>query len=295
MFENINLIKKISNLKNKINVLLSDLNEQLNFTDLEIDDPIHRSESAINIIINSIEKLRAIFEKEKNVSQEIEIDFFKNVKPKFTSKLIYYNAIYKIETKKPHGGDRILKKYLNHELEKLKRYFDNNLEFYKYYRTGSNYLDTKYFTRGKFDIKLTLDSFYFEADHTFSTSHDFKVAKIMAHDLIQVYLEDKLLIMENREPKEKSQVNPKLKQNWTGSKVALIELLYALHTEGVFNNGTSDLKDVAEYFENIFNIDLGQYHRAFLEIRMRKSDQTKFLNALKEKLVKRMENTDEIS
>jgi hypothetical protein len=281
-------------LKNKINLLLSDLNEQLNFTDLEIDDPILRSESAINIIINSMAKLKAIFEKEKSISQETEIDFFKNIKPKFTSKLIYYNAIYKIETKKPHGGERILKKYINHELEKLKRYFDNNLDFYRYYRTGSNYLDTKYFTRGKFDIKLTLDSFYFEADHTFSTSHDFKVAKIMAHDLIQVYLEDKLLMLENKEPKEKSQVNPKVKQTWTGSKVALIELLYALHTEGVFNNGASDLKDVAEYFENVFNIDLGQYHRAFLEIRMRKSDQTKFLNALKEKLVKRMENTDDL-
>ena len=111
-----------------------------------------------------------------------------------------------------------------------------------------------------------MDSFYFEVDHTFSTSHDFKVAKIMAHDLIQVYLEDKLLMIENREAKDKSQVNHKLKQNWTGSKVALIELLYALHTEGVFNNGASDLKDIAEYFENIFNIDLGQYHRAFLEI-----------------------------
>ena len=141
---------------------------------------------------------------------------------------------------------------------------------------------------------MALDSFYFEADHTFSTSHDFKVAKILAHDLIQVYLEDKLLIMENRDPKEKSQVNSKVKQNWTGSKVALIELLYALHTEGVFNNGASDLKDIAEYFENVFNIDLGQYHRAFLEIRMRKSDQTKFLNTLKEKLVKQMENTDDL-
>jgi hypothetical protein len=281
-------------LKSRAVQLFSKLNEQLNFADLEIDDPIQRSESAINIIVNSIEKLKIIFEKEKNKSQEIEIDFFKNIKPKFTSKLIYYNAIFKIETKKPHGGERILKKYLNNELDKLKRYFDNNLDFYRYYRTGSNYLDTKYFTRGKFDIKMALDSFYFEADRTFSTSHDFKVAKIMAHDLIQVYLEDKLLMMENREPKEKSQVNPKLKQNWTGSKVALIELLYALHTEGVFNNGASDLKDIAEYFENIFNIDLGQYHRAFLEIRMRKSDQTKFLNALKEKLVKRMENTDDL-
>ncbi len=281
-------------MKSRAVQLFSKLNEQLNFADLEIDDPIQRSESAINIIVNSIEKLKIIFEKEKNKSQEIEIDFFKNIKPKFTSKLIYYNAIFKIETKKPHGGERILKKYLNNELDKLKRYFDNNLDFYRYYRTGSNYLDTKYFTRGKFDIKMALDSFYFEADRTFSTSHDFKVAKIMAHDLIQVYLEDKLLMMENREPKEKSQVNPKLKQNWTGSKVALIELLYALHTEGVFNNGASDLKDIAEYFENIFNIDLGQYHRAFLEIRMRKSDQTKFLNSLKEKLVKRMENTDDL-
>jgi hypothetical protein len=253
---NLNIYNKL-NLK--INTLLSDLNEQLNFIDIEFDDTINRCEKAIEIIIVSIQKLKILFLKEKFKNQEQEIDFFKNIKPKFTSKLIYYNVIFKIETKKPHGGERILKKYLNNELDKLKRYFDNNLDFYRYYRTGSNYLDIKYFTRGKFDIKMALDSFYFEADHTFSTSHDFKVAKILAHDLIQVFLEDKLLIMENRDPKEKSQVNPKVKQNWTGSKVSLIELLYALHTEGVFNNGASDLKDIAEYFENVFNIDLGQY------------------------------------
>lgn len=278
----------------KINQLLTDLNEQLNFTDLEIDDPIKRCENAIDINLKSMQKLKLLFEKEKNKSQDYEVDFFKNVKPKFTSKLIFYNAVFKIETKKPHGGERIIKKYLNNELDKLKRYFDSNLDFYRYYRTGSSYLDHKYFVRGKFDVKLALDSFYFEADHTFSTSHDFKVAKILAHDLIQVYLEDKLLIMENKDPKEKSQVQPKVKQTWTGSKVALIELLYALHTEGVFNNGASDLKDIAEYLEVVFDIDLGQYHRAFLEIRVRKSDQTKFLNSLKEKLVKRMENTDDL-
>lgn len=281
-------------MNSKINLLLTNLNEQINFIDLEIDNPINKCEKAIEIILISIKNLKKSIQKNNFKSVSEEIDFFKNIKPRFTSKLIYYNAVFKIETKKPHGGERILKKYLNNELDKLKRYFDNNLDFYKYYRTGSNYLDHKYFTRGKFDIKLALDSFYFEVDHTFSTSHDYKVAKIMAHDLIQVYLEDKLLMMENREPKEKSQVNPKVKQIWTGSKVALIELLYALHTEGGFNNGASDLKDIAEYFENIFNIDLRQYHRAFLEIRMRKSDQTKFLNSLKEKLVKRMENTDDL-
>ena len=281
-------------MNSKINQLLSDLNEQLNFIDLEIDDTIKRCEKAIEITIKSVQKLKLLFTKENFKNQEQEIEFFKNIKPKFTSKFIFYNMIYKIETKKPYGGERVVKKYLNNELQKLKIYFDNNLDFYKYYRTGSSYLDHKYFTRGKFDVKLALDSFYFEADRTFSTSHDFKVAKIMAHDLIQVYLEDKLLLIENKEPIEKSKVNLKVKQNWTGSKVALIELLYALHTEGVFNNGTSDLKEIAEYFENVFSIDLGQYHRAFLEIRMRKTDKTKFLNGMKEKLIRRMENTDEL-
>lgn len=280
-------------MNSKINLLLTDLNEQLNFIDIEIDDPIARCESAINVIIKSIEKLKIIFTKEKTISHEQEIDFFKNTKPRFSSKLIYYNVIFKIETKRPHGGERILKKYFNNELAKLKRYFDNNLDFYKYYRTGSNYLDHKYFTRGRFDIKLTLDSFYFEVDHTFSTSHDFKVAKIMAHDLIQVYLEDKLLMLENKEPREKSQVNPKVKQTWTGSKVALTELLYALHTEGVFNNGVSDLKDIAKYLEHVFEIDLGDYYRTFLELRMRKTSRTKFLSSLTDSLIKKMDEADE--
>ena len=279
---------------NKTGIVLQNLTEQLNFIDIEVDDIVHKCEKSIEITIKALQKVKDLVLKTGFKSKQEEINFFKEIKPLFTSKRIYHNLVYRIETKKPSGSSRILKKYYNNELEKLKRYFDDNLDFYKYYRTGSNYLDHKYFTRGKFDIKLALDSFYFEADRTFSTSHDFKVAKIMAHDLIQVYLEDKLLVMENKEPKEKSQVNHKLKQNWTGSKVALVELLYALHTEGIFNNGTSDLKDIAEYFENVFNIDLGQYHRTFLEIRMRKSDQTKFLNGLKEKLVKRMENTDDL-
>ena len=81
---------------------------------------------------------------------------------------------------------------------------------------------------------------------------------------------------------------------WTSPKVALIELMYALHTEGVFNNGAADLKDIAEYFEHVFEIDLGQYRRAFLEIRARKSDNTKFLTTLNDVLLKRMENSDEV-
>ena len=277
----------------KILKLLATLNDQLNFIDLEIDNQSTRCEKAIEIILKTIDSLRGVLLKTKFKTDAEEIKFFKEIKPQFTSKLIYYNTIFKIEMKRPNGGNRIVKKYYNNELVKLKAFFDNELEFYKYYRSGSTYLDHKYFLRSKFDIKMSLSSYYFEADTNFSTSHDYKVAKILANDLIQLYLENNLVLIGNKDNGEKSQRKPNLKMIWTSPKVALIELVYALHTEGVFNNGAADLKDIAEYFEHIFEIDLGQYRRTFLEIRTRKADRAKFLTTLNKGLLKRMEDTDE--
>jgi hypothetical protein len=278
----------------KYNILLNKLNEQLNFIDLEIDDQIKKCEQAITIILKSINELKKVTTKSNFKTEAEEIQFFKEIKPQFTSKLIYFNRVYKIEMKKPNGGNRVLKKYYNKELLKLKVFFDNELEFYQYFRSGSTYLDFKYFFRGKFDIKLVLDSYYFETDTSFATSHDFKVATILANDLIELYIENQLIMLENKENTEKSQRKPNVKMTWTGSKVALVELMYALHTEGVFNNGAADLKEIAEYFEYIFDIDLGQYRRVFLEIRARKSDKTKFVTTLNDQLLKRMEDSDEV-
>ena len=277
----------------KIQMLLNNLTEQLNFIDLEIDDAVLKCEKSVEVTITTIQKvkkeiLRVGF---KSVSEEIH--FFKEIKPQFSSKRIYYNSVYRIETKKPSGSTRILKKYYNNELEKLKRYFDDNLDFYKYYRTKSTYLDYKYFVRGSFDVKQSLDNFYYETDLNFSTSHDFKIAKIIANDLLQLYLEDCIKLLDRKSNKLITQRNPNAKLIWTGSKIALTELLYALQTEGVFNNGSADLKIIAEFFEDNFSLDLGQYRRNFLEIRARKENRTKFLDTLKTNLLKRMDDTDE--
>ena len=277
----------------KVNLLFSNLNEQLNFIDLEIDNQIKKCENAIDIILKSIINVKKIVAKNNFKTETEEILFFKELKPLFTSKLIYYNMIYKIEMKKPNGGNRILKKYYNNELLKLKAFFDNELEFYQYYRSGSTYLDYKYFLRGKFDIKMALDSYYFETDKIFSTSHDFKVAKILANDLIQLYLENQLIMIDNKDNSEKTFRKPNINLTWTSSKVALTELLYALHAEGVFNNGNTEIKDIGTYLEYAFNIELGDYYRTFLELRMRKTSRTKFLSSLTDGLIKKMDEADE--
>ena len=120
----------------KINLLITNLNEQLNFLDLEVTEPIKHSEKAIEMIVKSLENLKGIIVKNKFRTESEEILFFKEVKPQVFSKLIFYTKVLKIETKRPKGTDRSQRKYLMNELDKLKHFFDNNLEFYQYYRTG---------------------------------------------------------------------------------------------------------------------------------------------------------------
>ncbi|MDY9918940.1 RteC protein [Porphyromonadaceae bacterium KH3R12] len=266
---------------------LHKLETAINELEIESDCSLQRIEAVIHLIVKCLSEVKEYVSERgfKNIDEEIR--FFKYQKPAILSKLIYYNAIYRIETKKPYGTEPI-RKYLNRELKKLKRYFDNNLDFYKYYRTNNSYLDEKLFVRKCYDIKLCLDTYYFQSDHNFSTSHDYKAAKIIANDLIQVYIEDQLY---DKDLKDKSTAPKKL--NWTGSKVALIELIYALHNQGVFNDGNADIRLIAKYFENTFDVNLGNFYQTYLELRNRKINPTKFLDTLREGLIRKMNEQDE--
>lgn len=138
-----------------------------------------------------------------------------------------------------------------------------------------------------------MDSVYFQIDHRFATSHDYKMARIIANDEIKNFLLEQMEKLERKPITTQSPYPLSKSLKWTGSKVDLIELIYALHSEGVFNNGATGLKEVITFFESSLEIELGQFNRVFLEIRHRKSDRTKFMNTLKNKLIIRMDDADE--
>lgn len=89
----------------------------------ETDCSVQRIEAIIDIIVKCLSEVKEYVLNRgfKNIDEEIH--FFKYQKPAIVSKLIYYNAIYKIETRKPYGAKPI-RKYLNKELKKLKRFFE---------------------------------------------------------------------------------------------------------------------------------------------------------------------------
>ncbi len=231
--------------------------------------------------------------KHKFKNQTEEIKYFKSQKPKLLSKLIYFGKVYHIENNKPQGTYKSKRKYLLNELDKINRYFDNNIDFIRYYRSNENYLDHKYFVRNQIDFRQSHESFSIELDKKQSTGFDFKVAKIIANDLLQVYLHDELNSLEFYNNKEKATTTQKVKQTWTDPKTALIEIIYAFHSHASLDNGKPDIKEIASNFEQIFNIDLGDYYKTYLEMKMRKTSRTKFLDALKESLLKRMDSADD--
>jgi len=187
----------------------------------------------------------------------------------------------------------VQKAFTLQQLDLLKGSFDNNIDFYRYYRAHRTDFDKHYFLRSQPDIETYFDSFYFERDPKFSTGYDLKVATILANDMLSDYLNAELISEDLPNVHQFDNTNiQKVKAKWTGSKVALIELIYAFNTSKCINNGKSDLKRMTSYVENLFDIDLGDVYRTFIEIRGRKGNRVQCLDDLRKKLIARMDEVD---
>lgn len=273
--------------------LISEFEAKLEALETCTDDILYRAETGIAYTERWIKTLREEVVRHSFGSIQEEIFFFKHIKPQIFSKLIYYSKLFNIESKRPRSSSKFQIKYLNNQIDKLQVFFNDNLEFYHYYRRGATSLDEQYFVRGKSDLRSTTDFFNFYIDEKFSTCQDGTVATIMAYDMLIVYLQQEIEKLENYKDNQNTNL---MKQSsrlfWTGNKTDLIELIYALQSSGAINSGTADIKEMATLFEQIFNIDLGNYYHTFIEIRARKGSRTKFLDRLQESLLKRFEESD---
>ena len=256
--------------------------------------PIVFARGGIEIVKLAIERLRQHVITNGFSSEESEVSFFKEVKPKFMSKLIFFRKMYDSEVKRPLMVDKInAKKYFKREIRKVKRNYQKRSEIYAYYKSGATHLDRVYFLRRPGDLLYSADSFMI-VDSSFQTLHDSTVSEFLADEEYCAYLYRQLSVTETLQQTVGIIQNKSAKGlRWTGSKVALTELVYALYSAGVLNDGNADVKDIVADISKLFNIDIGNFYRTFQEIRLRKKDRVSFLNHLIERLEDRMNYWDE--
>lgn len=216
-------------------------------------------------------------------NDEEEIYFFHTIKPKILGKLIYYNKVYRIETGCPVNNGKIYHTYFTSRLQELKKEYAEhicNSDFYRYYRSGRSDKDEVYFRLGNINYHDGLNSFVFEIDSQFSTFYDYKVARIIANELLYNYLLTKInpdenpnVILQNSESKKDV--------FWTDSKNALIELVYALYASGAISHGKIGIRKISLLFQILFRVPLGDLHHSFHRMKTRAGSRTAFLDHLK--------------
>ena len=88
-------------------------------------------------------------------------------------------------------------------------------------------------------------------------------------------------------------VKPAKKLHWTGKATDLVELLYALDTCDCINNGEIGVEELADALSEIFGVEIKNCYNVYMNIKRRKDDsRTYFLDELREKLNKRMVESD---
>jgi hypothetical protein len=280
-------------MKEKLADILYKVDIEIDKIDLYGYDIIETSLSMVHRLQNVLVNLRGELQTYTFPTKEEEIYFFKNQKPELLGRLLYFYKIYRIETQCPTGSNEVIRLYINKELDSLTYFFNRNLDFYQYYRSHSTIHDEHYFLRGRTDIRLCTDSAQFDKDPNFSTGYDYKVAKILANEMLRIYLNKKLqkLGSESYIEKQRQGINSKTPVRFTGKKSALIELGYALASSGDINHGNIEIKELMNYLSSMFNIDLGGYYDAYIAMKERK-DRTSYLNRLIDNLTKRMNEDD---
>lgn len=262
----------------------------------EIDAKIEEIESSeISAITKSLKASRMLADASNRLKifilshtfndEEEEIMFFKEIKPKLCYRLIYYRKVYNIEMNRPAGAEK-QKEYLCEKLDDINKYNSKRLDFIRYYRSGSTHLDSLYFLRGKTDPEQYLETFYYELDSNFSTNCDFKVAKILANDLLSAYLMNEIELLNDNGISMRSFNFPATKKTWKGSKAELQEQIYSWDSAGMF--GDVPLTQLFDYIQNVFNIELdSNISRTFSDLKIRNTP-TPFLDKLKDALLRRM-------
>ncbi|WP_409415766.1 RteC domain-containing protein [Flavobacterium sp. PS2] len=220
-----------------------------------------------------------------------EINFFRNIKPYILSKLIFHNKIFRIHTACPVDRGKMYTNYFSEHLRELKQEYREhiyNSDFYRYYRSGRTDRDETYFRLGNINFHEGLNSFVFEIDLLFSTYYDNKVARIIANELFYNYILQKI----NDDEVTGSLSSRDLSVNdviWTDTKNALIELIYALYTNGSLSYGKIGIRKVSLVLEKLFQITLGDLHNSFHRMKYRSGSRTAFLDQLKSSLEEYMD------
>jgi len=274
-------MKKIATIVDNFDLAITDV-KKLNISKLS------KVEKSIKIARDCLFQLRLEMRNMDSISPRDEIHFFKKQKPKIHGRLFFYLELNNFLINFPESGISEQRTYIKEQKAILKAKKADVFEFAKYCRLNATKYDHIYFLRE--DPQLDLFMIRNLEDPEFSTSHDELASKIVTFNLLMKFYTSELELLNSKKEDVVKEVRPAILQKlrWTASKTALAELVISLHLSKAISDGEIELNKFVAAVELIFDINLGNIHKIFDQIRDREKDPTKFLDSLKNALIKKI-------
>lgn len=127
-------------------------------------------------------------------SEELEIEFFKIFKPKFTSEIEYHSFVYHCILFQP--ADRLQAvEFLERERKRCEKFEAENSSFVQCYKNDRDELNRYYFLRKYYVYSSELETKMYDAGSDAVTNGDHLVAMILALKRYENFVNERLSIM----------------------------------------------------------------------------------------------------
>jgi hypothetical protein len=241
---------------------------------------------AIDFIKNTLADIKQYAREHIFPDRAEEINYFKLLAPPVYGRLFYFMKVAEVGIEALHSNEERMEAFLNLELAKTEQFFFKHAEFCQYYHQGQTFMDDRIFIRDPRENSMLDCVEVFMAE-------DFCVgcywaALLWANRELKPYYHERLRKLKQPECGSGSaEALPVLE--WTDSQTDLVELIYALYVKGSFNNGKAKLKEIAAWVEAHLNTDVGNYYNTIKEIGNRKKGQVKYLDDLRDRALRRLD------
>ncbi|WP_192822760.1 RteC domain-containing protein [Rufibacter sp. LB8] len=270
--------------------LLSDIDQMEQRADLT---PAMRRLNILDLLHQRLEELKAQVLAQGFASQEEEIHFFKHQKPRIAGLLVYHARVDMLELMRPEGSLQDIRCFFENELAAIRWFHHLNLPLYQYYRSEATYLDEKLFLRGGEGIVGWHKLLEAESDDRFCTPAGNLLARMVAHGKLTEFLHRQLQLLENNRGANSFPPHRGKQLTWTGDAINLVEIAYGWYCTGQLNHGQAGIAEIVRWLEEHLNISIGRPYRRFTEIKRRKLlSQTKYLDQMRESLLKKLDEED---
>ena len=212
---------------------------------------------------------------------EEQIVFFKTIKPRFYSELLLQTTIRKFLVNKPTGPVKEIKAFIHKNQERSYAPFYEFPAFRNYMRVKSTKMDDYLFTQGPYDPEESMD-LEISNETDFSSPADTTLSILLAAERFQEFLNQISAALKRSKTTVIRELPKPLK--YKGPKINLIMTSYALSDHPDIEG---DVKAHAEWFELMYDEDLGDVYNNFQDVKKKKNP-TAFFDNLKNAVFQRI-------